>query len=254
MADKAEGCCAVTRRKWPCCPYPTNSKCISSQITLYIMIPVVCLSFAYMVCMIVWAPVDTVNNQNSESQLEGTENQLKLLQIMLGEINEAIEQCEATCGMVHCNSCCPSCKWTPAPAPPTNSTVWKFPTSPNNQCPGGAYAAIVGSVQTTVCRLGNINVNFCGFLNDYSISLLESPLDASAPYGNGTIVASRIASSIVQNAMCVSLLGSYGVPGGLSLFTLQGDQTGYTVSFISSVIDGYLGSLCNAIVCPSLNT
>ncbi len=240
-----------TRQKWICCPQPMKGPFMATHTAFYILLPICILSFAYMCCMIVWAPIATVNNSNCHDDLEGYESQLSTLKKELHDINQATDHCYDICNQITCSDCCPACPWTAAPPAPTENTLWRYRPINNTQCPNSAYGAIVSPIPTSLCRLGSVKIFFCGFMQDYSISLLESPHSPPAGYGNGTIIASRLVQTIVNNVFCISALDSYG-PTGVSTFTLRGDQTGYAVSIDVNIHALASGTGCSPIVCPYL--
>jgi hypothetical protein len=240
------------RKECTLCLYPEDGPCLYHNNTLMILAISTFLVFLYMCVMVILFGVYIDNHDNSESDLSSWNSQLKKEIIALAKIEDDIRKCYNGCGLITCDDCCPACEWSSAPAAPTSTDLWRFPTSNNSLCTNNAYASLDILPPSSICRLGNLQFSYCGFRNDYSISLLEYPHSpVPVGYGNGTIIASRLQNTIPNNVYCVSLLASFS-PAGTSTFVLQGDQTGFTVSFDITVLESTGGTLCDPIVCSYL--
>ena len=242
------------RRKWSCCICPPEDTPIMHRETTTGVLIILTLVVAMIpIGMVIWAPIATTNNNGCESDLDSLRLNLSRTKQLYYEFKNLTAQCYAECGMIHCNSCCPGCPWGPAPLPPTSSDLWRFPAPNNSLCTNQAYASLSFSppAPAFACRFGNLQFSYCGFLNDYSLSLLEIPLSPPSGYGNGTIVASRIRSTIPNGQFCVSILGAYG-PNGNTTYILQGDQTGFTIEFPVTTINGIGGTACLPTLCSEL--
>jgi hypothetical protein len=243
-----------TRNKWVCCICPPETTPIMyRQTTTGVLVLIILLVMWIPISMIIWAPIATTNNNGCDSDLESLENKLEAIKELYHEFKNLTAQCYANCGLVHCNSCCPGCPWGPAPLPPTSADLWRFPTRNNSLCIDNAYASFVptSALPAFACRFAQFQFTFCGFLNDYSLSLLEIPSSPPTGYGNGTVVASKLAASIPNGQFCVPVLGAYG-PNGNTTYILQGDQTGFTLSFVVTTIGGIAGATCSATLCSEL--
>lgn len=234
------------------CLYPEEGPCLYQNNTLMILAIVTVICFLYMCVMIVLFGVYIDNRSGSESDYKYYTSVLENDTLALAKIEDDIKRCYNECGLITCDDCCPACKWSAAPAAPTASDLWRFPNTTNSLCTNNAYASFNISAPPSICRLGNLQFSYCGFRNDYSLSLLEYPHSpVPTGYGNGTVVASRIQNTIPNNIFCISQLASFS-PEGITTFVLQGDQTGYSISFDALILETSGGSLCDPITCSYL--
>jgi hypothetical protein len=242
------------RKKWVCCVCPPEDRPVMErESTMGFLVIVVFIVMWIPIGMLIWAPIATTNYNNCQDDLDSVKRNLTITNALIDEFVQLNNTCYANCGLVLCNDCCPACPFTPAPIPPTSSDLWRFPAPNNSLCTNNAYGSLAMSPPPPAfaCRFAQLQFSFCGFLNDYSLSLLEIPNSPPPGYGNGTVVASKIASTIPNGQFCVPYLGAFG-PDGTTTYVLQGDQTGFTVSFEVTTTNGIAGSICEPTLCSEL--
>ena len=215
-------------------------------ITLYVFLILLLLSI-FGFCL--WGGLRADDEGDCQNELVKLGDKKTNLKIRF--VRETIEllDCLNFCNVTSCDSCCPACDGFPAPDPPPSG----HPDNPGitttaDDCPNWAYGAFVSSTPSSLCRFGPISVSICGFSHDETISILETPLTPTPQFTQGTVLASARRDSLANGLLCKPHNAVTG-PNGLSRFTVRGDQTGFSIRFVSTIISS---TTCPTLICPSV--
>lgn len=226
---------------------PIETKAYSDGMVIFIYV-----AFVFFILCIggfcVWGGIRV--NDEADCQEELDDIRVVKEKMKLRFVRESIEldTCVKFCNTTSCHSCCPACEGFPAPIPPPIGHQDNPGVEHNKECANRRYASLASGVPTSLCRFGPFSVHICGFCNDETISVLETPLSPTPMFGEGTVIASMPVDSLANGLLCKGRNAITG-PDGTSRFTIRGDQTGYTIDFdvtITSTLP------CPAIVCPAV--
>lgn len=215
-------------------------------IVLYVMLTFLLLSIAGF-CL--WGGLRTDDEGDCQARLVELGDRKTSLKIRFVRESVDLLNCLNFCNTSSCDSCCPACDGFPAPLPPPSG----HPDNPgitttSDDCPNWQYGAFASAAPSELCRFGPLAVAICGFANDDTISVLETPLTVTPQFAEGTALASVPRTSLANGLLCKENNAVTG-PNGLSRFTVRGDQTGFSIRFVAAVS---ASGPCPSLVCPSV--